>query len=213
MPPPTWLFDLDNTLHHASAQIFPHINRSMRDYIERHLGLDRERADRLRVDYWQRYGATLLGLIRHHAIDPRHFLEETHRFPDLARMLVFEKPLRHALKRLPGRKILFTNGPADYAAAVLDLIGLRTCFSALYAIEHLRFQPKPAPAAFRVLLQQERLDPRRCVLIEDSLENLVTARRLGMKTVWISRSLRQSPSVDLTLRSVRELPRHYGRLA
>lgn len=212
MPPPTWLFDLDNTLHNASARIFPHINRAMREYIERHLGLDRHAADRLRADYWRRYGATLLGLIRHHATDPQHFLDETHRFPDLERMIVFEKPLLHALKRLPGRKILFTNGPADYAHAVLELTGLHRHFASVYTVERLRFQPKPTLAAFHILLRNERLDPRRCALVEDSLENLITAKKLGMRTVWINRGMRQSPFVDLKLRSVLELPRCYGRL-
>jgi len=212
MPPPTWLFDLDNTLHNASARIFPHINRAMREYIECHLGLDRHAADRLRADYWRRYGATLLGLIRHHATDPQHFLDETHRFPDLERMIVFEKPLLHALKRLPGRKILFTNGPADYAHAVLELTGLHRHFASVYTVERLRFQPKPTLAAFHILLRNERLDPRRCALVEDSLENLITAKKLGMRTVWINRGMRQSPFVDLKLRSVLELPRCYGRL-
>ncbi|WP_371323316.1 pyrimidine 5'-nucleotidase [Dechloromonas sp. ZY10] len=211
-PPPTWLFDLDNTLHNASARIFPHINRAMREYIERHLGLDRYAADRLRADYWRRYGATLLGLVRHHATDPQHFLDETHRFPDLERMIVFEKPLLHALKRLPGRKILFTNGPAAYANAVLALTGLQRHFDSVYSVERLRFQPKPSRAAFDIVLRNERLTPHRCILVEDSLENLVTAKKLGMRTVWINTGMRQSPFVDLKLRSVRELPHRYGRL-
>ena len=92
MKNPVWLFDLDNTLHNASPHIFPHINRAMREYIECHLGVDEHEATRIRQDYWERYGATLLGLMRHHGTDPRHFLHETHQFPDLARMVVFEKP-------------------------------------------------------------------------------------------------------------------------
>jgi putative hydrolase of the HAD superfamily len=108
----TWLFDLDNTLHNATPHIFPHINRSMLAYIERHLGLDTKAANQLRQDYWHRYGATLLGLMRHHGTDPQHFLHETHQFPDLQRMLVFEKPLRHALRQLTGRRIVFSNASA-----------------------------------------------------------------------------------------------------
>ena len=105
-PGKTWLFDLDNTLHQATPHIFPHINRSMTDYIERHLGVDRHEATRIRQHYWMRYGATLLGLTRHHGTDPDHFLRETHQFPDLERMVVFERPLIHALRRLPGRQDL-----------------------------------------------------------------------------------------------------------
>ena len=207
-----WLFDLDNTLHDASPHIFPRINQAMRDYIAHHLALDSASADRLRLDYWNRYGATLLGLTRHHAIDPAHFLRETHRFPDLERLIAFEKPVRHALQRLPGRKLLFTNAPLAYAETVLGLTGLDSLFAAVYSVESLNFQPKPMLAAYRNLLRVERLSPRRCIMVEDSLANLVTAKTLGMKTVWVSTGLRDSPSVDVKVRSVRELPRHLNRL-
>lgn len=212
MKNPVWLFDLDNTLHNATPHIFPHINRAMREYIERHLGLDQQAANRLRQDYWQRYGATLLGLMRHHDTDPRHFLWETHQFPNLEQMIVFERPLRHALRRLPGRKIVFSNGPRHYAEAILDLTGLRHCFDAVYAVDNVRFQPKPMLAGFRALLRAERLDPRRCIMVEDSLVNLVSAKRLGMKTVWVSTGLRQSPFVDVKVSSVMQLPQRCAQL-
>ena len=212
MKHPVWLFDLDNTLHNASAHIFPHINRAMREYIERHLAIDTEAANRLRQDYWRRYGATLLGLMRHHDTDPRHFLWETHQFPDLRRMVVYERHLRHALRRLPGRKIVFSNGPRHYAEAILDITGLDHCFDALYAVDNVRFQPKPMITGFLHLLRSERLEPSRCIMVEDSLDNLVTAKKLGMKTVWVSTSLRQSPFADVTIRSVTQLPQRYRQL-
>ena len=208
----TWLFDLDNTLHQATPHIFPHINRSMREYIERHLALEPGEASRIRQEYWVRYGATLLGLTRHHGTDPDHFLRETHQFPDLARMVVFERPVIHALRRLPGRKIIFSNAPRHYTEAILDITGLGVCFDAIYSVENLRYQPKPMRAGFRALLQAERLDPRRCIMVEDSLANLVSAKRLGMKTVWVSTGLRQSPFVDVKISSVTQLPQRCARL-
>ena len=207
-----WLFDLDNTLHNATPHIFPHINRSMREYIERHLVVDKHEASRIRQDYWMRYGATLLGLVRHHGTDPEHFLQATHQFPDLRRMVVFERPIIHALRRLPGRKIIFSNAPRHYAEAILDITGLGACFDAVYSVENLRYQPKPMLAGFRALLGAERLNPRRCIMVEDSLANLVAAKKLGMKTVWVSTSYRRSPSVDVKIRSVSELPERCGQL-
>lgn len=209
---PVWLFDLDNTLHDATPHIFPHINRSMREYIERHLGVDEAEATRIRQDYWVRYGATLLGLIRHHDTDPHHFLRETHRFDDLARMLVYERAMAAALRRLPGRKIIYSNAPRRYTDAVLRFTGLTHCFDAIYSVECLRFRPKPMLAGFRALLHAERLDPRRCIMVEDTLANLVAAKRLGMKTVWVSNVSRQPACVDIKLRSVLELPRRVMRL-
>ena len=207
-----WLFDLDDTLHQATPHIFPQINRSMRQYIERHLGVDAQEANRLRQRYWTRYGATLLGLVKHHAVDPAHFLHETHQFPDLKALLVFEPAIRHALQRLPGRKIIFSNAPRHYMEAVLRHTGLWRHFDAHYPVERLRFQPKPMRAGFRTLLKTEHLDPRRCIMVEDSLSNLVTAKKLGMKTVWVSAGLRQSPFVDVKIRSILDLPQRCARL-
>ena len=123
--PPVWIFDLDDTLHDAGAHIFPHINRAMTQYIMRELGLNEAQACALRRDYWVRYGATLRGLMRHHGMDPKRFLAETHVFPELADMVVHENAVRHALVRLGGTKLVFSNAPRHYVEEVLRCIGLR----------------------------------------------------------------------------------------
>jgi putative hydrolase of the HAD superfamily len=206
----TWLFDLDNTLHNATPHIFPHINRSMTAYVARELGLDEAGAGRVRTDYWLRYGATLTGMMRNHGTDPHRFLKETHDFADLPRMLVFERGLRAMLRRLPGRKLIFSNAPAQYARAVLMATGIAGEFDGVYAIEQLRFRPKPAFAAFRRLLCSERLVATRCIMVEDTLSNLATAKRLGMKTVWVSNAARTPPQVDVRIRSILDLWRAIG---
>lgn len=207
-----WIFDLDNTLHDASHRVFPHINQAMTDYIVRHLGVDAVEAGRIRQTYWRRYGATLLGLVRHHGIDPHHFLAETHRFDDLASFLRWERGLRAALRRIRGRKVVFSNGPLDYARAVLAATGLRHAFATVYAIESVRLQPKPSRQAFLRVLRAERCPPRRAVLVEDSLDNLRAAKALGMHTVWVHPGHRRPACVDVLVRSVRRLPRISSRL-
>lgn len=208
-----WLFDLDNTLHNASAEVFPHINSSMTAYLVEHLQLSEEEASALRVSYWHRYGATLLGLMKHHGTDPEHFLWHTHQFPDLPRMLVYERALRAMLRRLPGRKIVFSNSPRHYAKAVLAAMRLRQSFDAVAAIQELRYQPKPSIKGFLHLIRSHGLVPNQCVLVEDSLENLLTARQLGMKTVWVSRRPRSPAWVDVRIESVLRLPRIMQKLA
>jgi putative hydrolase of the HAD superfamily len=203
----TWIFDLDNTLHDASPHIFPHINRSMTRYLQEHLALDEEAAVRLRVHYWRTYGATLLGLIRHHGTDPDHFLWHTHQFADLARMVVADRAALAAVRRLRGRKILFSNAPAHYVHAILDLLGIGALFDAVYAIEHVRYQPKPSLEGFRRLLRAERVVARRAVMVDDSLPNLRAARRLGMRTVWVSALPRAPSYIVAKVSSVRQLPR------
>lgn len=200
-----WIFDLDNTLHNATPHIFPHINRAMTAYLQQHLRLDEAEAGALRRHYWQRYGATLLGLIRHHDTDPRHFLWHTHQFPDLPRMVVGEPRLRHALRRLPGRKFVLSNAPAHYAREVLRVLGIADLFDAVFSIERLRFRPKPDVHGFLHLCRTHHLRPRRCIMVEDTLDNLRTAKRLGMKTVWVSRAGRTPGYVDLQVSGVTQL--------
>ena len=207
-----WIFDLDNTLHDARPHIFPHINRSMTQYVAGLLGLGDEEANALRDAYWKRYGATLIGLIRNHGVDAAHFLSETHRFPDIDRMVVGRRELRFVLRRLPGRKIVFSNAPARYAGAVLQALGVDDLFDDVFAIEHTRFRPKPEAHGFLRLMHAHRLVASRCIMVEDSLENLRTARRLGMKTVWVTESNHAPAWVDVSVRHLFRLPRLLHRL-
>ena len=208
---PVWIFDLDNTLHNATAHIFPHINRSMTAYLQEHLSLSEGEANELRIDYWQRYGATLTGLMKHHGTDPDHFLWHTHQFPRLHDMVLRELRLRGMLQRLPGRKLVYSNAPVHYARAVLQLMHVEDQFDDVFAIEHARYRPKPQAEGFRRLLRKHRLQARQCVMVEDSLENLHTAHRLGMRTVWVSAAPRTPGYVDVKVRSVLELARLAGR--
>jgi putative hydrolase of the HAD superfamily len=206
------VFDLDNTLHNATPHIFPHINRSMTAYLQDALGLTEQEATELRRHYWQRYGATLLGLMRLHGTDHTHFLHATHQFPDLHRMLVREPQLRATLRRLPGRKYVFSNSPAHYSRAVLRGLAIADLFTGVFCIEHTRYQPKPDIAGFLRLARTNRLRLSRCIMVEDMLENLRTAKKLGMKTIWVSRAGRAPAYVDLKIADLMELPRLLSRL-
>ena len=231
--PVLWLFDLDNTLHDASRTIFPNISARMNDYMARVLGRDGEPAtpeavNAARLMYWKRYGATLLGMIRHHGVDPAHFLHETHDFTELERMLHYERGLSLFMRRLPGRKILLTNAPARYSRQVLRHLGLQRRFSHHIAIEDMvvrrELRPKPSKALLRRVLRRHGAVASRCVLVEDTLENLRSASQLGMRTVWVTRYLRphadgsgprmpKRPAyVDVKVQSVRQLPRHLRAL-
>ena len=207
-----WIFDLDNTLHDATPHIFPHINRSMTAYLQQHLQLDVQAANTLRMHYWQRYGATLSGMMRHHATDPVHFLHATHQFPALPQMVLREPRLRHMLKKLPGRKLVYSNAPQHYAHAVLKLLRIEDLFDDVFSIEHARYQPKPQCEGFVRLLRKHSLHPSRCIMVEDSAENLQTAKRLGMRTVWVNATARAPKYVDVKIASVMHLPRALSRL-
>jgi putative hydrolase of the HAD superfamily len=218
-----WLFDLDNTLHDATNASMRHINERMTAYIVRELGLTREEADALRRRYWLRYGATLLGLVRHHGVRAGHFLDDTHRLPGLQERVRGHPHDFAAVRALPGRKLILTNAPRNYTHQVLDALGIRHWFDGVIAIEdmamfgHLR--PKPDARMLRRLVARLGVPASRCVLVEDTLEHQKSARGIGMRTVWMQRWLRATPVVpsgrartvrrpayvDRRVRSLREL--------
>ena len=188
-----WLFDLDNTLHDASHAAFGATNVAMTDYIVTHLGLPRDQAASLRQHYWKHYGATLLGLVRHHGVKASHFLAETHRLPGLERRLRTSAHDRAVLKRLKGRRFILTHAPRDYALRVLNTLKLADCFEGVLSIEDMRMfghpRPKPDARMFRNVAARLKVRLSRCVLVEDTLEHQKSARRIGMKTAWMQRYL------------------------
>jgi putative hydrolase of the HAD superfamily len=237
---PVWLFDLDNTLHNASHAIFPAINLNMNAFIaqvlrEGGLPSDADAVDAARIAYWQRYGATLLGMVNHHQVRPEDFLREAHRFDDLATMIRAERGLSRLLRRLPGRKILLTNAPRRYARDVLRHLGLHRHFARHVPVEamrvHGRLRPKPSRLMLRQLLAREGLTARRCILVEDTVSNLKSAKSLGLRTAWITQYLggdarkhvhpgagttaaatKRPIYVDVKVKSVGQLFRHLHRL-
>jgi putative hydrolase of the HAD superfamily len=191
--PAVWLFDLDNTLHDASHAAFGEMHVAIGDYVVRHLGITIEEANALRHRYWLRYGATMLGLVRHHGIRADHFLEETHRLPGLEERLRTSAHDRAAVARLRGRKVILTNAPRDYAMRVLRRLGFANLFDAVVTIEDMTMfgipRPKPDARMLRRLVARLRVPASRCVLVEDTLQHLKAARSLGMRTVWMQRYL------------------------
>ena len=181
------MFDLDDTLHNASAHIFPVMNRAMTQYIMDELELNETTAHQLRQHYWRVYGATLKGLMRHHGVDAYHFLQKTHAFMDLPNMVIQVKRLRSLLKRLPGRKCVFTNAPREYAIRVLEIMGIADCFELVFSVESTQFHAKPSVRGFQMLLKTLKISPKDCVMLEDNLPALMTAKRLGMKTIWVTK--------------------------
>lgn len=215
---PVWLFDLDNTLHHASHAIFPHINQAMTAYIRERLALDTALADALRREYTVRYGATLLGLVRRHGVDGAEFLHAVHPSEGLAELVRAERGLARALRHLPGRRILLTNGPARYARDVLTALGIAHLFERVVAVEQMRrgtrWFAKPDGLMLRALLHRLGARPAHTLLVEDTHGHLKRYRRLHLRTVWMTGHLRglarRIPAgrphyVDHRVRSVHEL--------
>jgi putative hydrolase of the HAD superfamily len=178
------------------------MNRSMTEYIMDNLTLDETVAYKLRQHYWRIYGATLKGLMRHHGTNPHHFLDETHKLVDLPEMVLEVKRLRHMLQSLSGRKLVFTNAPRSYALRVLEILNISDCFELVFSVESTKFHAKPSVRSFQMLLNTIKAKPRDCVMLEDNLPALMTAKRLGMRTIWITKKLQKPNFVDYRLSEV-----------
>jgi putative hydrolase of the HAD superfamily len=179
----SWVFDLDNTLYPPQARLFAQIEVRMTAWVMRHLGLPAAEADRLRDDYWRRYGTTLAGLMAEHGTDPLPWLAEVHDIDFSG--LVPDPGLAAAIDRLPGRKVVFTNGDGAYAARVLAARGLSGVFDKVYGVEHAGFRPKPEQAAYEAVFALDGLGPAEGAMFEDDPRNLAVPHRMGMRTVLV----------------------------
>lgn len=180
----SWVFDLDNTLYPPSARLFDQIEVRMTDWVMRALGVSRDRANTLRKDYWRTYGTTLAGLMREHDIDPGPYLHDVHDISFDA--LTPDPALATLIASLPGRRIVYTNGTAPYAAQVLRARGLEAAFDAIYGVEHAGFLPKPERAAFETVFATDGLAPQNAAMFEDDARNLAAPHQMGMRTVHVA---------------------------
>lgn len=189
------LFDLDNTLYPAEREVFALIDQRINRYMCEVVAIPAGEVDVLRRHYWKAYGATLQGLIRHYAVDAEDYLEYVHDV-DVATRLRPDPRLRAGLLGLKLRRCVFTNGSRGHAEKVLAALGLADAFEEIFDIRVAAYQPKPNPDPYRGVLQHLGLSGERCVMVEDSLDNLATAKTLGMTTVLVSPAATDHPAVD-----------------
>lgn len=178
----TWVFDLDNTLYPARA-LYDEIGDRMTAYIMRNARVDEAEALRLRESYFHEYGATIVGLMRHHGIEARDFLLNVHDADH--GVLEADAELRALLERLPGRRIIFTNGGGGHAERVLTSLKLDGLFDTVFDIETADLVPKPQRACYERLMTQAAFDARGAILVEDTMKNLEPAHDLGFVTALV----------------------------
>lgn len=178
-----WVFDMDDTLYPAEQGLLRLVQARINAYVVEAVGLEPDEARVLQRQFLDEHGTTLAGLMANFTIDPEHFLEMVHDVPMDG--LEPNPRLAEQLKRLPGRRYVFTNGARGYAHRVLDRLAIADCFDGVFAIEDGDLTPKPAPAAFRRMIDRFNFEPRSAVFFEDTPRNLEPAKALGMATVLI----------------------------
>jgi putative hydrolase of the HAD superfamily len=179
----TWVFDMDDTLYPREQGLLRLVEARINAYVVEAAGLDSASASVMQRQFLDEHGTTLAGLMANYTIDPGHFLHEVHNVP--LDGLEPNPGLRTQLLRLPGRRLVFTNGAGEYARRVLDRLGITDCFDGVFAIEDADLTPKPAPSAFRRLIDRFGFEPRAAAFFEDTPRNLEPAKALGMTTVLI----------------------------
>lgn len=213
-----WIFDLDNTLYSPSARLFDLIDARMGAFIMRLLDVDAVAARAVQKQYFHDHGTTMAGLMRHHDVDPEDFLVDVHAIA-LDRIAP-DARLQAGLARLPGRRLVFTNADADYAARVLEARGIADLFDGICDIRATRYTPKPDPAAYAAMVDHLGVDPAKSLFVEDMARNLTPAKALGMTTVWLDNGSESGhrdhlpDHVDFHVNDITDwletLPQHWG---
>lgn len=201
----TWIFDLDNTLYPASCNLFAQVDRRMSEYIAKTIGVPREHARHLQKAYYRQFGTTLAGLMKIHKLPPAPFLEFVH---DIDLSVLPELPeLRAAISKLPGRRLIFTNGSRRHAENVAQRIGVLDLFEDICDITALGYVPKPQRDAFDRMLKMHGVNGEQSAMFEDMPHNLIAASDLGMTTVLVHSDYIDHPA-QLKIRDWRTLPAH-----
>lgn len=178
-----WIFDLDNTLYPASCNLFAQVDRRIGEYIARHFDIPFEQARLQQKRFFREYGTTLNGLMAEHRVDPIDYMDYVH---DIDVSSVQPSALLiAALDRLPGRKVIYTNGSTRHAENVAGRLGVLDRFEAIYDIVAADYRPKPDPRPYTDLIARHGIDPARACMVEDIARNLAPAHALGMTTVWL----------------------------
>tara|TARA_B100002049_G_scaffold83939_1_gene61932 strand:- start:146 stop:817 length:672 start_codon:yes stop_codon:yes gene_type:complete len=178
-----WIFDLDNTLYSGETRVFEQVDKRMSKYISEKLNVSILEAKEIQKNYFYKYNTTLNGMMKNHKIEANEFLEFVHDI-DID-FLKKDMPLGEELRKLEGKKIIFTNGSKKHALNVTQRIGIDQYFDDIFDIVDCNFIPKPKMEPYKKLVEKHKIDPNLCVLIEDIARNLKPAYEMGMKTVWI----------------------------
>ena len=178
-----WVFDLDNTLYSPASRLFDQIDIRIRDFIAGFLKLDPDEAYRIQKLYFREHGTTMRGLMNRHDMEPGPFLDHVH---DIDLSAIPPDPvLDHALGRISGRKIVFTNADNRHAERIMDKIGISHHFEGVFDIIETDYIPKPEPQVYAQLVKTFALNPETTVMVEDMARNLIPAHAMGMTTVWV----------------------------
>ena len=179
----TWIFDLDNTLYPHNVNLWQQVDERIRDYIADFLKVTHEEAFRLQKDYYKRYGTSMRGMMTEHGMRPDDFLDFVHQIDHSP--LEPNPALGDAIEKLPGRKVILTNGTRRHADAVLARLEIERYFQDVFDIIAAELEPKPSPQTYDRFLEALKIEAATAAMFEDLARNLAVPHALGMTTVLV----------------------------
>ncbi len=179
----TWIFDLDNTLYSADSGIFQQVHALMGKFVSEHLNIDIKKATELQRKYYRQHGTTLRGMMDNHNVDPDYFLSEVHQLDYSIVGPNFK--LNRELKKLKGRKIIYTNANRQHANDILIRLELTNMFDEIFDIKTANYIPKPEASPYEQIISEFNIDPITTIMFDDIAKNLVPAKNVGFASVWI----------------------------
>ena len=179
-----WVFDLDNTLYPAGSDVWPKIDQRITLFMVELFGLDGASSRALQKYYYERYGTTLRGLMSEHDVTAEEFLEFVH---DIDRSsLVPDHSLARAIARLPGRKLILTNGSREHALRTAERLGIDRLFEDVFDIVAADLLPKPHAETYEKFFLLHDVAPHRAAMFEDMAKNLLVPHARGMLTTLVT---------------------------
>ena len=179
----TWVFDLDNTLYPHHVNLWQQVDKRISEYVSRWLDITEEQARLIQKDYYRRFGTTMRGMMTLHGVSADDYLAYVHKIDHSP--LEPNPAMGAAITKLPGRKLILTNGSVDHVDAVLSRLGLVGHFDGVFDIIAADLEPKPAPQTYQKFLRDHAVDPAKSAMFEDLARNLVVPHQLGMTTVLV----------------------------
>jgi putative hydrolase of the HAD superfamily len=179
----TWVFDLDNTLYPHHVNLWQQVDGRIRDFVSNFLKVPPEQAFKIQKDYYKRYGTTMRGMMTEHGVRADDYLAYVHEIDHSP--LEPNPEMGAAIAKLPGRKLILTNGSTDHAGKVLERLGIAGQFEAVFDIIAAELEPKPAPQTYDKFLKLYGVNPAKAAMFEDLSRNLVVPHQLGMTTVLV----------------------------
>ena len=177
------LFDCDGVLYQDLEAVFGQVSRKMTEYISNKLNVDLKKAKELQTNYFHKYNTSLNGLMIHHEIDPKEFLDFVHDI-DLS-FLEKDAALRYELENINLRKFVFTNGSHDHVKHITTTLGIDDQFEGTFDIVDAKYHPKPEAKAFDLMIEKFKIDPKETLYIEDIAKNLSIGKERGTITAWL----------------------------